>query len=356
MARPKKADKVEEVVENKIKKSCFDLVRAQVEKSFGKNILKSGDAVLDEKTIIIPLSPALDIGLGGGIPEGTWGIFTGPPKLGKTTTMLSFAANAQKPEFGGRNVYYFKVEGRLSKKNLEIAGLDMSKLQIIESTEEKILTAEDILQIAEIAIMTDPGCVIIIDSYSSLCTNSEMSNEIKSNSRSDAPKLLYNFTRKMGQVVPLKKCIVIGVMKIIANTSGYGASEMEQGGGALKFQEDWKIRCIRKELCHLNDDKTQTATGQIVTWRILNSVLGAPGAEVTSHIKYGIGVDSVREICDIAIDMNIIVKGGSWFNILPEENEDKLKFQGMADLMEYIESNPDVFEQINTRVRNMLYA
>ena len=156
-----------------------------VTKTFGENIILTGNAIVDRKTIIIPVSPSIDIILNGGIPEGSFVILTGQPKCGKTTTSLDFAATAQKAEYAhssfkdGREVYYLNIEGRLKKRDLEgIPGLNLNKFHVIGSQQGKILHAEEYLQIGEKIINEIPGCVLIIDSYSALCTEAEITSEM----------------------------------------------------------------------------------------------------------------------------------------------------------------------------------
>lgn len=76
-------------------------IKTSVTKDFGKDIILSANAIIDRDTVTIPVSPSLDMVLNGGIPEGSFVIFTGQPKCGKTTTSLDFAASAQKPEYQG---------------------------------------------------------------------------------------------------------------------------------------------------------------------------------------------------------------------------------------------------------------
>lgn len=89
-----------------------------------EDIIVSANSLINRKSVIIPVSSAIDLGLGGGIPEGSFGIFSGPPKCGKTTTGLQIIANAVKPEYAselkpnGREAYIFNVEGRLKKRDL----------------------------------------------------------------------------------------------------------------------------------------------------------------------------------------------------------------------------------------------
>ena len=152
-------------------------IKEEVNKSFGDDIVLSANSVLDTKVINIPISPSLDIILNGGVPEGSFVILTGQPKCGKTTTSLYVAAIAQQKQYAhgdfadGREVYYLNIEGRLKKRDLNgIKGLDLDRFHIIGSKTGKILHAEEYLQIGERIINEVPGSVVIIDSYSALCT------------------------------------------------------------------------------------------------------------------------------------------------------------------------------------------
>lgn len=111
-------------------------LKEDVKKKFGDDIMRSATSVVDRESVVIPVSPALDLVLNGGIPEGSFVIFTGQPKCGKTTTSLDFAATAQKDEYQGdskkpRHVYYLNIEGRLKKRDLEgIPHLNLDRFEI----------------------------------------------------------------------------------------------------------------------------------------------------------------------------------------------------------------------------------
>ena len=128
--------------------------------------------------------------MGGGIPEGSFGIFSGPPKCGKTTTGLQIIANAVKPEYAselkpnGREAYIFNVEGRLKKRDLlGIHGMKRSFLEqyvvhLIESSPGNILSGEDYIEIAETLINEKPSCVFLFDSFSQLCTKARRDSDV----------------------------------------------------------------------------------------------------------------------------------------------------------------------------------
>lgn len=316
-------------------------LKDDVTKQFGSDIILNGNAIVDKKTMVIPISPSLDIVLNGGIPEGSFVVLTGQPKCGKTTTSLDFSATAQKKEYAhssfkdGREVYYLNIEGRLKKRDLEgIPGLNLQKFHVIGSQQGKILHAEEYLQIAERIINEIPGCVLIIDSYSALCTEAEITSDMDKMQRADGAKLLAKFCRKVANVIPVNKNIVIGITHLMGNPTGYGAEFKEKSGQAIAYQTDIKLRAKSFKPWTLSSDSSQI--GQEIEWQVVCSALGPPGGSTTSYIRYGQGIDKYTELLNFAVDIGIINKGGAWYSYGSE------KFQGLEKLRQYfVDNNPE---------------
>jgi recombination protein RecA len=324
-----------------------------VTKQFGDEIILNGSAIVDKKTLVIPVSPSLDIVLNGGIPEGSFVVLTGQPKCGKTTTSLDFSATAQRKEYAhssfkdGRHVYYLNIEGRLKKRDLEgVPGLDLSRFHVIGSQQGKILHAEEYLQIAERIINEIPGCVVIIDSYSALCTEAEITSDMDKMQRADGAKLLAKFCRKVANVIPVNKNIVIGITHLMGNPTGYGAEFKEKSGQAIAYQTDIKLRAKTFKPWMLSADSTQI--GQEIEWQVICSALGPPGASITSYIRYGQGIDKHTELINFAVDLGLINKGGAWYTY------EKEKFQGMEKLRQYFVDNPEKYKQLENSVKETM--
>jgi recombination protein RecA len=322
-------------------------LKDDVKKNFGNEVIQSASALMDRESVVIPLSPALDMVLGGGIPEGSFCVLTGQPKCGKTTTSLDFAATAQKSEYQGslkkpRHVYYLNIEGRLKKRDLQgIKDLDMDRFDIIGSQEGKILHGEEYLQIAERIINEEPGSILIIDSYSAICTAAEITSDMDKMQRADGAKLLAKFCRKVANVIPVNKNVVIGITHLMGNPTGYGAEFKEKSGQAIAYQTDIKMRAKTFKPWTLTDN---TQIGQTVEWQVLCSALSPPGGTTTSYIRYGDGIDKITEIMMLAIDIGIIAKGGAWYSF--DIDGEKKKFQGTEKLRKFFVDNPDAYDTI----------
>jgi recombination protein RecA len=325
-----------------------DALEKLLKKKYG-NIFTSGSNIIDKPKQIIPVSPKIDVGLGGGVPEGSWFIISGKEKLGKSSLALNFCANAQKEEYGSRQCYYLDGEGRLGSKILNgIKGLDHEKLTVIKSEQGNILSAEKFLTIGEQLIKNKPNIVLVVDSASAMCSQSEMEgDEITGKGRNLGPKLLAEFTRKLANIVPVQNSIIIVIQHMIANTSGYGPAFMEDGGNKIKYQADVKLR----GRTYSKWEQGNKQIGQIATWDVVYSALGPPGATIESYIRYGIGVDKTWELIDIAVDLDLIEKGGSWFTL--SYLDEPKKIQGQNNVWEFLENQESEKKLLQEKVTEM---
>lgn len=332
-----------EIVENS---SVSDKLGKAITKEYGENIIRMAGDVFDKPKMVIPVSPAIDIALNGGLQEGTFNTFTGVAKSGKSSLSLWIASKAQQERYGGRTVYYSNAEGRLKERDLKgIPGLDMSRFHVIGSTKKVRLTAEKHLSIAERVLIDDPGCMWICDSFSALATEKELTSGMDEMQRADGAKLLAKFCRRIGEIVSLNDCIVIGMTHLSANVSGYGAAYTEGGGMKIAYQADNKLRIKKFEPWRLNEDGKQI--GQIVTWQCICSALGPPGMEVQSYLRYGHGIDEVYEVASFGIDLGLVDKAGSWLTYKDT------KVQGKEKLVAHLQENPELISVLRNEVMEL---
>ena len=130
-------------------------LKKDINKKYDAEVMVNATEVAEKDRKIISICPVLDFAVGG-IPEGSWVLLSGIPKCGKTTTALQIAANAQQ-QFD-KQIFIGNVEHRINKKELSgIHGLDISKIEIIQSKKGKILMAQDHLQEYTHIIKTIPS-------------------------------------------------------------------------------------------------------------------------------------------------------------------------------------------------------
>ena len=315
-------------------------------KEYG-NVLHDPSVITDRPLKTLSVSPKIDIALGGGVPEGSLFIMTGPEKVGKTVTALAFCANAQEYE---RDVYYANIEGRLRKRDLEgIMGLDLNAetMQIISSTEGNILSAEKYLSIIDNIVHTKPGSIAVVDSFSALASESELTGDLADVQVMSVQKILAKFCRRISNALPINRVTVVGITHLMANVQkfGRGKAKIEKSGSALKYQVDVKLHASHSQPIMQGD----TQIGQTVNWQVMTSAIGPPGQKVASHIKYGRGIWKEMELADLMVDFGLVVKSGSWLKLPNDE-----KIQGKVNLASYLEENPKEYRAFEKEVFTMV--
>ena len=316
-------------------------------KEYG-DVLHDPSSIVDRPLEILSVGPKLDIALGGGVPEGSLFIMTGPEKVGKTVTALTFCANAQKHY--DRKVYYANIEGRLKKRDLEgISDLDLDaeKMQIIGSTEGNILSAEKYLSIIDNIVHTEPGSLAVVDSFSALSSESELTGDLADHQVMSVQKVLAKFCRRISNVLPINRVTVVGITHLMANMQrfGRGKTKVEKSGNALKYQVDVKLYASHSVPLMQGD----TQIGQTIHWQITTSAIGPPGQKVESHIRYGKGIWKEMEMADLMTDFGLISKAGSWLKLPNGE-----KIQGKTNLAKYLEDNPEEYDNFRKEVLTMV--
>ena len=313
-------------------------------KKYG-DVIHKASSIMERKVHILSVSPKIDIALGGGVPEGSLFILTGPEKVGKTVTALTFCSNAQNLE---RKIYYGNVEGRLRDRDMAgIKGLDTEKVELVQSSPGNILSAEKYLSIFDELVARQPECVCVIDSFSALASENELTSDLADHQVMTVQKILAKFCRRIAPALPINKVTVVGITHLMANVStfGRGKARVEKSGTALKYQTDVKLHASHTTPILQGDSQI----GQTVHWQVATSAIGPPGQKVSSHIKYGRGIWKEMELADLMVDFDIVKKSGTWL-MLPNEK----KIQGKVNLAKHLEDNPEEYAEFENNIFSLV--
>lgn len=329
----------------------------------GKGIIASAAEALPPRSRDVLNTPlSLDIALNGGIPDGTICLITGKAKSGKTTLCLELLKNAQ---ILGRPTYYINIEKRCTPSLLAtIIGLDPHKLQVVPHQIDKPLTAEDYLNIIERISKTTQKAVIVVDSIAALSTMTEQEEQIGSNKDMAGPaKLLSAFFRRAQQIVDSKDVILIFISQMMSGREPRGPKYVEKGGLAIQYACSVWLKVAWTKQWEKNTE-TNAPDGHDMYITVQSSAMGRPLLPCVLPLRYGIGIDTVKDIATIAENLGLIEKAGAWYSIpmftkfevnkeLPIK-DDIPKYQGLAKLYNFLKNNPVRLQQLETEIRSIV--
>ncbi len=351
MAQKEEKEKKGDVLTNL---NSVELINKNIQKEYGDNAVIEATSIIDENTRIVPVSPKLDLILGGGIPDGTMITATGLSGCGKTTFALHYASKCQSKEYGDREVFYLDVEGRLKKVNLKgIPNLNLSKFHVIRSHKKKIFSGQEYLQIAENILRAMPGCVVIIDSYSAICHENELTGDVGMSTRgAGGYSIISQFCRQMCNVVPVMKSNVVGITHLMANVGNPHGGLAEKSGFSITYHADIRLKAKSFEPWRPGGDKTKPV-GQVVKWVCQKSALGAPYGETEGYIRYGKGIDELYELFTLSIELGLIAvsKAGGWHTLTFHGDQ---KIQGAENVYELLTKDKAIREKLLGQIHNMM--
>lgn len=323
-------------------------------RQYGKDIIATADKALPPNVRDVLHAPlSLDIALGGGIPDGSICFITGRPKSGKTTVCLELLKSAQ---LTGRPTYYINIERRCTPALLStIHGLDLSKLHVIPHQIDKPLTAENYLDIIERIVKTQKKAVVVIDSIAALSTMTEQEEEIGSNKDMAGPaKLLAKFFRKTQQITDSNDVILIFISQMISNREPRGPKYIEKGGVAIQYNCSVWLKVTWTKQWERNTE-TNAPDGHDMNITVQSSALGRPFLPCVLPLRYGKGIDIIKDVVTVAENLGLVIKAGAWYSLpLFVESDEIPKFQGLARLSNFLRDNPEKLKRLEKEVRDIV--
>ena len=319
------------------KKKALDAAIAHIEKTYGKGaVMKLGKAP-DYNVDVIPTgSMTLDMALGiGGVPRGRIVEIYGPESSGKTTVALHVAAQAQK--LGGE-VAFIDVEHALDPVYAKALGVDIDNLLVSQPD-----SGEQALEIAEALVRSGAIDCIVLDSVAAMVTKAEIEGDMGDTHVGLLARLMSQAMRKLTSVISKSNCVAIFINQVREKIGVvYGNPETTPGGRALKFYSSVRIE-VRKGEPIKNGAEI---IGARTKCKVVKNKAAPPCKECEFDMMFGQGIDRVGEVCDLAVDLDIIKKSGAWFSY----NGQKIG-QGRENAKEYLRSNPDIMKEIEEKVK-----
>ena len=322
------------------RKKDLDLALKNIEKEYGKgSIMVLGEVErLDIETISTG-SISVDAALGiGGYPRGRIIEIYGPESSGKTTFALHAIAEAQK---AGGYAAFIDAEHALDVKYAKALGVDIDSLILSQPD-----TGEQALEITEALIRSGAISLVVIDSVAALVPEAEIRGEMGDSHIGLQARLMSQAMRKLSGAISKSNTIVLFINQIREKVGVmFGNPEVTSGGRALKFYSSIRLEIRRGE--QLKDGIN--IVGNVARVKVVKNKVAAPFKTCNVDIVFGQGISRAGELVDLGVNFEIIKKSGSWYSY----NSNKIG-QGRENAKKYLLDNPEIFEEITKKVRELM--
>ena len=259
---------------------------------------------------------SLDIALGiGGVPRGRIIEVYGPESSGKTTLALHIIAEAQKE---GGEAAFIDAEHALDPVYAKKLGVDIDNLIVSQPD-----TGEQALEITESLIRSGALDVVVVDSVAALVPKAEIDGDMGDSHMGLQARLMSQALRKLAGAINKSKTVLIFINQLREKIGVmFGNPETTTGGRALKL-------------------------GNRVRVKVVKNKVAPPFREAEFDVVYGQGISKEGNILDMAVNLDIVEKAGSWFSY----NGERIG-QGRENVKKYLKENPEVLDEIETKVRD----
>ena len=322
------------------KKKALQTALAQIEKSYGKGtVMRLGDRP-DMNVEAIPTgSLALDAALGiGGVPKGRIIEIYGPESSGKTTLALHILAQCQKQ---GGEVAFVDAEHALDPVYAAALGVDTDNMLVSQPD-----TGEQALEITDALVRSGAVDAVVVDSVAALTPRAEIEGEMGDTFVGLQARLMSQARRKLAGTISKTNCVVIFINQLRMKIGVmYGNPETTTGGNALKFYSSVRLDVRRVE----SIKEGGNVVGSKTRVKVVKNKVAPPFREAHFDILYGQGISKWSELVDLAVQMDIVQKSGSWFSM-----GDERIGQGSNSVKEYLMNNPEIAEEVEAKVRENL--
>ncbi len=309
----------------------------QIEKQHGKgSIMRLTDQAFAPVEAISTGCFSLDYAIGiGGVPRGRITEIFGPESSGKTTICLHVIAEAQK---AGGFAAFIDTEHALDVRYAQRLGIDVNALLLSQPE-----FGEQALEIVETLVRSNALDVIVIDSVAALTPRAEIEGEMGDATMGAHARLMSQAMRKLNAAIGRSRTAVIFTNQLRSKIGiSYGNPEVTTGGNALKFYASVRIDVRRREPIK---GENKEIIGNRVRAKVVKNKVAPPFKEAEFDIYYNEGISKISDLVDLAIELGIIQRSGSWFTF------DGERVQGREGFKTLVNEQPEILDRLEQQVR-----
>ncbi|MBX7132371.1 MAG: recombinase RecA [Fimbriimonadaceae bacterium] len=317
---------------------ALEAALSQLEKQFGKGaIMRLGQDEREAVDAVSTGSLSLDMALGvGGLPRGRITEIYGAESSGKTTIALHAVAEAQK--LGGLALF-IDAEHALDTDYARALGVDVDRLYISQPS-----NGEEALEIMDAIIRSGAVDIVVLDSVAALVPKAEVEGEMGDSFVGIQARMMSQALRKLGSGINRSRTAAIFINQLREKIGVmYGNPETTPGGRALKFWASVRLEVRKGEAIKVGTEQTGARTKV----KVVKNKVAPPFKSVEFDMIFGKGISKAGDLLDIATAKGLITKAGTYFNY-----GDVRLGQGRDNARTYLEEHPEVFTEIDTKVRD----
>lgn len=321
----------------KDRESSVDNAISQIHRQFGKgSIMRLGTHEHEAIPVIPTGTISIDLALGvGGLPKGRVTEIYGPESSGKTTLALHVVAEAQKR---GGTAAFIDAEHALDTSYADRLGVDVDNLLVSQPD-----FGEQALEIAEILIRSGGVDVIVIDSVAALVPKAEIDGNVGDAHVGLQARLMSQAMRKFTGVLNRSNTVLIFINQIRMKIGVmFGSPETTTGGNALKFYSS--LRLDIRRIGQIKDG--QEVVGNRTKVKVVKNKVAPPFKLAEFDIVYGEGISHTGDLLDLAVELDIVEKSGSWYSY----SEERIG-QGRENSKRFLSEHTEMCLEIENKVR-----
>jgi recombination protein RecA len=322
------------------KAKAIESALGQIERQFGKgSIMRLGQRENLGVESIPSGSLAVDYAIGiGGFPRGRVVEIFGPESSGKTTLALSVIAQSQRR---GGAAAFIDAEHALDAEYAVKLGVDINNLLVSQPD-----SGEEALEIAEMLVRSNALDVVVIDSVAALVPRAELEGEMGDSHVGLQARLMSQALRKLTAIVAKSKTTLIFINQIREKIGVmFGSPETTTGGRALKFYSS--VRIDIRRIASLKEG--EEVIGSRAKVKVVKNKVAAPFRQAEFDILYTEGISFRGELIDLGVTHKLVTKSGAWYAY-----GDVRLGQGRENAMAFLKDNPDLQQELETRLREAM--
>lgn len=312
----------------------------KIDKDFGKGtVMQLGDKQIQPIEVISTGSLTLDIALGvGGVPKGRIVEIYGPESSGKTTVATQIIAEAQKK---GGACCIIDAEHAFDTAYAQKLGVDVEELFISQPD-----YGEQALEVLDRLLHTKAFDVIVVDSVAALTPKAELEGEMGDSKMGLHARLMSQALRKTTSIISKSNTVVVFINQLREKIGVmFGNPETTTGGNALKFYASVRLDIRKQAQIKDGDD----VIGNRTKVKVVKNKVAPPFKTAEYDLIWGEGVSKTGEIIDLAVDLSIVQKSGSWFSY-----EGSKLGQGREAVKVVLADNPELAAELEGKIRALL--